>query len=99
MFMGYRIKKSQIFNRLLPVPNHIRLDVYNSKLSFSDFITYNLEDKVPISCLDKRDREIVERFGLEKAKTLDWSLLEVFSREVGDIRVILLSLSPETDDH
>ena len=98
MFMGYRIKKSQIFNRLLPVPNHIRLDVYNSKLSFTDFITYNLEDKVPISCLDKRDREIVERFGLEKAKTLDWSLLEVFSREVGDIRVILLSLSPETDD-
>ena len=98
MYMDYRYKKTQVFRKLLPVPNHIRLDVYNCKLSFTDYITYKLEDKVPITCLNQIDREIVERFGLKRAKTLDWSLLEVVSRELGDIRVILLSLSPETDD-
>ena len=49
--MEYRIKKNQIFKKQLPVPSHIRHDVYNCKLNFEDYIKYELEDKIPISCL------------------------------------------------
>lgn len=96
--MGYRYKRNQIFNKVLPVPNHIRWDVYNCKLSFIDFMTYKLEDKIPLSCLLPIDRQIVERFGIERAKKLDWSLLEVWSKEAGDLKVLLLSFSKETED-
>ena len=74
--MEYRYKRNQIFKKALPVPNHIRGDVYSCRLSFVDYITYDLVGKVPISCLEPSDREIVERFGIEKARKLDWSLLE-----------------------
>ena len=96
--MDYRIKKNQIFKKDLPVPNHIRLDVYACKLTFEDYIKYKLEDKVPISCLIISDREIVERFGLENAKKLDWSILNIGKREVPDIKEILLRISPNTFD-
>ena len=96
--MEYRYKRNQLFRKALPVPNHIRGDVYDCKLSFVDYITYNLEDKVPIACLSFSDRQIVEKFGVETARTLDWSLLEARSREVGDIKEILLRFSKDTED-
>ncbi len=96
--MEYRYKKNQIFKKVLPVPNHIRLDVYDCKLSFHDYMIYQLEDKVPLSCLNVTDRQIVDRFGLDRAKELDWSLIEVVSYRTGDLKTLLLSLSPETED-
>lgn len=96
--MDYRYKKNQIFRKVLPVPNHIRTDVYDCKLTFVDFIAYNLEDKVPISCLIQTDRDIVEKFGIERAKTLDWSLLEAQTHGVDSIKEILLRFSKETED-
>lgn len=96
--MDYRYKRNQIFKKALPVPNHIKGDVYDCKLSFIDFINYDLEDKVPISCLHVSDRQIVQRFGIEKCKKLDWSILSTQTYGKGDIKVILLGLSPETED-
>ena len=96
--MDYRYKRNQIFKKALPVPNHIKGDVYDCKLSFIDFINYALEDKVPISCLHVSDRQIVQRFGIEKCKKLDWSILSTQTYGKGDIKVILLGLSPETED-
>ena len=96
--MEYRIKKNQIFKKQLPVPSHIRHDVYNCKLNFEDYIKYELEDKIPISCLRLSDRMIVERFGIEKAKQLDWSLLNIAKREVEDIKDVLLRIAPDTLD-
>ena len=96
--MEYRYKRNQILKKALPVPVHIRSDVYRCRLAFVDYIAYDLVDKVPISCLMTADRAIVERFGLEKAKTLDWSLLETSSYGIGDIKEVLLRFSPETED-
>ncbi|HAB67325.1 MAG TPA: hypothetical protein DCE23_08160, partial [Firmicutes bacterium] len=73
--MNYKYKKRQIFGKRLKVPKYILSGVYNSTLSFSEYIEYELDDKVPISCLNVQDRMIVERFGLERAKELDWELL------------------------
>lgn len=98
MYMDYKYKRNQFFKKALPVPNHIRGDVYSCKLSFVDYITYDLEGKVPVSCLVEADRQIVEKFGIEKAKTLDWSLLEAPSRGIGDIKEILLRFSKDTED-
>ena len=96
--MEYRIKKNQIFKKQLPVPSHIRHDVYNCKLNFEDYIKYELEGKIPISCLRISDRMIVERFGIERAKQLDWSLLNIAKREVEDIKDVLLRIAPDTLD-
>ena len=96
--MEYRYKRNQIFKKALPVPNHIRGDVYSCRLSFVDYITYDLVGKVPISCLEPSDREIVERFGIEKARKLDWSLLETRVWGMEDIKEVLLRFSPETED-
>lgn len=73
--MKYKYKKWQV-GKSLKVPKEIKTLIYEEKLSFEDFIKYNLEDKIPISCLKRYpDRSIVERFGIEKSKTLDWELL------------------------
>lgn len=74
--MNYKYKKRQIFGKRLKVPREILLRIYNCTLSFSEFIEYELDNKVPISCLAEKDRQIVERAGIEKAKTLDWKLLD-----------------------
>ena len=96
--MEYKYKRNQLFKKTLPVPIHIRGDVYSCRLAFVDYIAYDLIGKIPISCLEPSDREIVERFGLEKARKLDWSLLETRVWGLEDIKEVLLRFSPETED-
>lgn len=75
--MNYKYKKRQIFGKRLKVPKNILSKVYNSTLSFSEFIEYELEDKIPISCLLESQRQIVEKVGIEKAKTIEWELISL----------------------
>lgn len=101
--MDYKYKKNQIFRKKLKVPKHILFSVYHQHLSFSDYIKYELADKIPITCLKESDRQIVEKFGLEKAKTLDWNLLnEEFYQCMDDsiinLKELLMSLDPSIKD-
>ena len=70
--MKYKYKKNQIFGKRLKVPKEILEKVYNRKLTFEEYIKYELEDKIPISCIEFEDRLIVMELGIEKCKTLDW---------------------------
>lgn len=74
--MKYKYSKRQIFGKKLEVPKTILLKVYNCTLTFEEFIEYKLDDKIPISCLKESNRKIVENIGIEKAKTLDWNIIE-----------------------
>ena len=78
----YKLKSGigQIFKPNLPVPKEIREAVYKNNLSFDDYIKYDLVDKVPTSVLRQdnyqiMDRFLVEKFGVEKVKNLDWEFL------------------------
>lgn len=73
--MKYKYRKSQIFGKRLDVPKDVLSRIYKSLLYFDEYIKYGLDDKIPISCLIEIDRDIVEKFGVEKAKTLDWELI------------------------
>ena len=73
--MNYRYKRTQIFRKKLDVPKDIINKVYNCTLYFTDFIEYELDDKIPISCICNQDRIIVEKFGIDKCRTLDWELI------------------------
>ncbi len=73
--MSYKYQKRQIFGKRLKVPKDILTKVYNCTLSFREFVEYELDDKIPITCLNELDRNIVSKFGIAKAKTLDWELL------------------------
>lgn len=100
--MQYKYSRNQLFGKRLKVPKNIKLAVYNCQLTFNDFIKYDLEDKIPISCLRISDRQIVERFGLEKAKTLDWELINKNPRWYrpiqGDVFTNLMQIDPTTED-
>ncbi len=97
--MNYRIRKNQIFRKKLPIPKDVMEKVYKNTLTFEEYIEYNLEDKVPIDCLAPRDRLLVEKFGVERVKNLDWELITTrFSSTKIDIRKTLESLPPETPD-
>lgn len=105
--MNYRYKKGQIFAKKLKVPKPILDAVYGCTLSFDDFIRYELDDKIPTSCLIKEDRLLVEKFGLEKTKTIDWELIEIIkSKEEyhtaittsSEIKKVLLELDPNVQD-
>lgn len=74
--MEYKYKRGQIFGKRLEVPKDILVKVYNNKLSFKEFIEYGLEEKIPITCVKESDRHIISKFGIEKAKLLDWDLLD-----------------------
>ena len=34
-----------------------------------------MDDKIPISCVREADREIIEKFGIDRCKKLDWELI------------------------
>lgn len=74
--MKYKYKRTQIFRKELPVPENIKEKVYKKKLSIHELLANNLEDKIPISCLHSTDRELVEKFGLEKFRNFDWELMD-----------------------
>lgn len=75
--MKYKFKKNQLFRKKLDMPEGIVNKVYNCKLTFQEYIEYNLEDKVPISCLNEIHRMVVEKVGVEKSKNLDWELINL----------------------
>lgn len=89
--MEYKYRKNQIFGKRLKVPKHIKTSIYRQSLSFEDYIKYGLEDKIPISCLDERNRKIVEKIGVEGAKRFDWDalfwLLNSYGSSVGSYEV------------
>ena len=97
--MNYKYKKRQIFGKRLKVPKHILSQIYNCLLSFSEFVEYDLEDKIPITCLNELDRQIAIKFGIEKAKTLDWELLrKVVYYNAINFRRLLLGIDASVED-
>ena len=99
--MNYKIQRWQIFGKRLDVPREIRKKVYEHTLSFKEFIEYGLDidEKVPIECLNEQDRKIVERFGIQKCKDLDWDLINSVTFVDGVlIRDVLLTVNPDTAD-
>lgn len=92
--MNYKYQKRQLFGKRLKVPKEILNKVYLCTLSFNEFIKYQLEDKIPTSCIEENDRKILERFGMEKCKELDW---EVINRDTS-FKDMLISIDPKTED-
>ncbi|MCI8444879.1 MAG: hypothetical protein HFG15_00425, partial [Bacilli bacterium] len=97
--MNYKYRKGQIFGKKLIVPSNILAKVYNCTLSFSEFIEYELADKIPITCLREVDRQIVEKFGIEKTKNLDWELLNKskYSYKI-NFKELLMRMNPSEED-
>ena len=49
--MDYKYQRRQIFGKRLKVPKLILYKVYNCTLSFNEYIEYQLDDKIPTSCI------------------------------------------------
>ena len=98
--MNYKYQRRQIFGKRLKVPRHILNKVYNCTLSFNEYIEYQLDDKIPTSCIIESDRKIVERFGIDKCKELDWELINkrVYYNYDIDFRNILMSIDSQSED-
>jgi len=97
--MDYKYQRRQIFGKRLKVPKHILNKVYNCSLSFNEFIEYQLDDKIPTSCIAESDRKIVEKFGIDKCKELDWKLINkrIYDNNIS-FRDILMSIDSQTED-
>ncbi len=100
--MNYKYQKWQIFGKRLKVPKDILNKVYSNTLSFTEFLNYQLDDKIPISCIERRDRELVERFGIDKCRELDWALMNEMDNGLPNnfslSREMLMSIDPQTQD-
>ena len=99
--MDYKYQRRQIFGKRLQVPNSILNKVYNCTLSIEDFFEYQLDDKIPITCIIESDRQIVEKFGLEKCKDLDWETLQkplYYSKVFQSAKDALMSIDPNVDN-
>ena len=75
--MKYKYERRQLFGKRLNVPKDVLERVYNKYLTFSDYVMYDLFDKIPLECMLQNDRLIVDKIGLEKAKGLDWGLINL----------------------
>ena len=97
--MNYRYQRSQLFAKRLPVPSNIERKVFNCTLSLREYFEYELEDKVPISCIHSMGRPIIERFGIEKCRDLDFDLLNKCCYYIHDFNILsfLLNLNPEQE--
>lgn len=97
--MEYKYQRRQIFGKRLKVPKHILNKVYNCHLSFNEYIEYQLDDKIPTSCIVESDRKILEKFGFDKCKELDWELINerIYYNDL-NFREILMSIDSQTPD-
>ncbi|MDY3757357.1 MAG: hypothetical protein SO009_03565, partial [Bacilli bacterium] len=98
--MDYKYQRRQIFGKRLKVPKLILNKVYNCTLSFNEYIEYQLDDKIPTSCIIESDRKIVERFGIDKCKELDWELINkrfYYNKNI-NFRDVLMSIDSQTQD-
>ena len=95
--MYYKYKKGQIFGKRLTVPRSVLTRVYRNACTYSDFVDYELFDKIPTSCMRKPDKDILNKFGTDICDNLDW---EIISNTNGDMHVldIVMSLDPNTKD-
>lgn len=101
--MGYKYQRRQIFGKRLKVPKYILSKVYNCTLSWNEFIEYQLDDKIPTACIIDSDRKIVDKFGIDKCKELDWKLINkrVYNNSLSNnisFRNLLMSIDPQTED-
>lgn len=98
--MDYKYQRRQIFGKRLKVPKHILNKVYNCTLSFNEFIEYQLDDKIPTSCIIESDRRIVEKFGIDKCKELDWELINkrVYYNSNINFRNVLMSIDSQVQE-
>lgn len=97
--MDYKYQRRQIFGKRLKIPKHILNKVYNCTLSFNEFVEYQLDDKIPTSCIIESDRRIVEKFGINKCKELDWELINkrIYGSNIS-FSDILMSIDSQTED-
>ena len=97
--MNYKYQKKQIFGKRLKVPKDILNKVYNCNLTFREYVEYGLDSKVPTSCIIYSDRQIVEKFGVEKSKMLDWELLNksVYYSDI-NFRELLMSIEATAEN-
>ena len=93
--MDYRYKRNQFWKKKLPVSKEIREKVYDSRLTFEELVKYDLVDKVPISCLTSDDRELVEKFGVDRLKELDW---EMYHLDKSGYHRVLMHIDGTTTD-
>mgnify|MGYP004455631987 FL=1 len=98
--MNYKYQRRQIFGKRLKVPKDILNKVYNCYLSFNEFIEYQLEDKIPISCIKESDRRIVSKFGIDKCRELDWELINktLYYNMNINFRDVLMSIDSKTEN-
>ena len=98
--MDNKYQRRQIFGKKLKVPRSILKKVYNCTLSLNEYIEYQLDDKIPTSCIIESDRKIVERFGIDKCKELDWELINkrVYYNKNINFRDVLMSIDSQTQD-
>ncbi|MGN1323569.1 MAG: hypothetical protein ACI4VT_06200 [Bacilli bacterium] len=98
--MDYKYQRRQIFGKRLKVPVRILYKVYNCTLSFNEYIEYQLDDKIPTSCIIESDRKILEKFGIDKCKELDWELINkrVHYNKNINFRDVLMSIDSQTQD-
>lgn len=97
--MDYKYQRKQIFGKRLKVPKHILSKVYNCTLSFNEYIEYQLDDKIPTSCIRESDRRIVEKFGIDRCKELDWELINkrIYDNDIS-FRDILMHIDSQIED-
>lgn len=97
--MHYKYQKRQVLGKRLKVPKFILKKIYSCTLSFNEFIEYGLDDKIPTSCIIDADRQIVEKFGIDKCKELDWELInkQVYYSYV-NFRDLLMTIDSQTEN-
>lgn len=100
--MDYKYKKGQIFGKRIKTPQFIKRRVYNCTLSLEEYIKYELDDKIPISCIIESDRRIAKKFGIDKCKELDWELInknnQIYYDYDANFKDLLMSIDSQVED-
>ena len=94
--MENKYRKSQPFGKKIEVPDEILERINSNSLNIDDYIKYDLVDKVPVSVLKEEDAKILELFGIEKLKNVDFELVNGLSHQL-KMKELLLKIDPSVD--
>ena len=80
---------SKIFKRhpKLDVPKEVKKLINRNMISFTDYLKYDLKDKVGFECLKYPDIEIIKHFGYEKCLTFDWKFIDNYADRYNTIEI------------
>ena len=97
--MAYREKWWQLGRKKLKFPSSVIKEINDRTVSLEDYLYHKMyEQGVGIDCIIESERQVAEKFGIEKLKNLDMELIITLRGRIDCMKILLDDISESVED-